>query len=109
GGDRRRLAAEQLGEAREVGLEHLQHRGRVERRGRVVERVEEHAPVADRGLLLLPVDAGDPGRLAGEELRREVPERRDDAGLDQLDLPEEVALAGLDLLWLRVAVPGRAA
>ena len=50
--------------------------------------------------------ARDPCRLAREELRREVPERRDEPGLDQLDLPEEVRLARGDLLRLRVAVPG---
>ena len=55
------------------------------------------------------MDARDPERLAGEELRREVPERRDDLRPDQLDLPEEVPLAGLDLLGLRVAVAGRPA
>src|SRR5205085_11062396 len=80
-----------------------------ERRGGVVQRVEQDAAMADRRLLLLAVDARDAGRLPGEELGREVAERRDDARLDQLDLPEEVALAGLDLLRLRVAVPGRAA
>ena len=60
-------------------------------------------------LLRDPVHARDPGRLAGEELRREVAERGNKRRLDQLDLPEEVRLAGLDLLGLRVAVAGRAA
>ena len=50
-----------------------------------------------------------PSGPAGEKLRREVAERRDDGRLDQLDLPEEMALARLDLVRLRVAVPGRAA
>ena len=50
-----------------------------------------------------------PSCLPGEELRREVAERRDHARLDQLDLPEEIRLAGLDLVGHRVAVPGRAA
>ena len=41
-------------------------------------------------LLLLAVHARDPGRPARQELRREVAERRDDARLDQLDLPPEM-------------------
>ena len=75
----------------------------------MVERVENHAVAAERRLLLLPVNARDPERPAGEELRREVAERRDDLRLDQLDLLPEMALARLDLVRLRVAVPGRAA
>ena len=47
--------------------------------------------------------------LAREELRGEVAECGDQLRLDQFDLLEEVALAGLDLVGLRVAVPGRAA
>ena len=75
----------------------------------MVERVEQHAAAADRRLLLLAVHARDPELPAGEELRREVAERRDDHRLDQLDLAEEVALARLDLVRLRVAVAGRPA
>ena len=60
---------------REVLLEGLQHRRRVERRGRVVDRVERDAATADERLLRAAVHARDPGRLAGEELRGEVPER----------------------------------
>src|SRR5439155_2400881 len=60
-------------------------------------------------LVLLAVDACDPERAAREKLRREVAECRDDGGLDQLDLAEEVALARLDLVRLRVAVARRAA
>ena len=97
-------APEELGDAGEVGLEHLEHRGRVQRGRRVVERIERHAAAAERRLLLLPVHARDAERPAGEELRREVAERRDDRRLDQLDLPEQVALARLDLVRLRVAV-----
>src|SRR5437763_3560056 len=103
------LAAEQLRQAREVGLEHPQHRRRVERRRRVVQRVEQHATAPERRLLLLAVDSRDAGRLAREQLSREVAECRDDARLDELDLAEEVALARLDLVGLRVAVAGRAA
>ena len=73
------------------------------------ERVERHLRAAEDDLLLAPVHLRDPGRLAGEELRREVAERRDQLRLDQLDLPEEVRLAGLDLLRQRVAVAGRPA
>ena len=50
-----------------------------------------------------------PSGLPVEQLRREVAERRDELRLDQLDLPEEVRLARLDLVGLRIAVPRRAA
>ena len=73
------------------------------------DRVERHLVAAEHDPLLAPVHLGDPGGLAGEELRREVAERRDQLRLDQLDLPEEVRLAGLDLLGLRVAVARRPA
>ena len=68
----------------------------------MVERVEHDLAAAERDLLRLPVDARDPERLAGEELRREVAERRHELRLDQLDLAEEVRLAGLDLLRQRI-------
>src|SRR5207247_1153345 len=74
-----------------------------------VERIEHHAIAAEHRLLLLAVDAGDAQRAAGQELGREVAERRHDLRLDQLDLLPEVALAGLDLVRLRIAIPGRAA
>ena len=63
-------AARQAGE---VGLEHLEHRRRVERGGRVVERIEEDAAAGDRQLLLLAVHARDPERPAGEELVAKLP------------------------------------
>ena len=75
----------------------------------MVERVEDDAAARDRERLLLAVYARDPERPAGEELRREVAERRDHLRLDQLDLAEEMRLAGLDLVLLRVAVARRAA
>ena len=75
----------------------------------MVERVEQDAAAGDRELLLLAVHARDPQRPAGEELRREVAERRDHLRLDQFDLAEEVRLARLDLVLLRVAVAGWAA
>src|SRR5581483_12148884 len=75
----------------------------------MIDRIEQDAAPAEGHLLLLAVDAGDPQRPAGEQLRGEVPERRDDLRLDQLDLAEEMRLAGLDLVRLRVAVSGRAA
>ena len=56
-----------------------------------------------------PAAAGDPGRVAGDLLRREVAERRDHPRLDQLDLALEIGPAGLDLLRLRIAVAGRSA
>ena len=73
------------------------------------DRVQENGPSTECHLLLLAVHPRDTGRLAGEELRREVPERRDDARLDQLDLPPEMALTGLDLVGQWIAVSRRAA
>jgi hypothetical protein len=58
---------------------------------------------------LLAVDSRDPERLAGEQLRREVPERGDQLRPDQLDLSEQMSLAGLDLVGGRVAVARRPA
>ena len=59
--------------------------------------------------LLLAVHPRDPERTPGEKLGREVAERRDHLRLDQLDLAEQVRLARLDLVLLRVAVAGRTA
>src|SRR5215831_18682587 len=101
-------AAEEPRQALEVRFEHLEHRRRVERGGRVVDRIEDDAAAGDRQRLLLAVHAGDAERTAGEELRREVAERCDYLRLDQLDLAEEVRLARHDLVRLRVAVAGRA-
>jgi hypothetical protein len=106
---RRRAAAEELRDPREVVLQHLEHPRRVERGGRVKDRVERHRVAAEEHVLRLPVDLRDPGRPAREELRREVAERADQLRLDQLDLPPEVRLARFDLLRQRVPVPGRAA
>ena len=72
----------------------------------MVERVEQHAVASDAHVLLGAVDARDPGRLAREELGREVAKGRDDARTDQLDLAEEVALAGLDLIRAWSRLPG---
>ena len=72
-------------------------------------RVERHLARAERDLLRLSVHTGDSRGAPGEELGREVAERRDEDRVDQLDLPEEVWLAGRDLLGLRVAVARRAA
>src|SRR5438128_1329041 len=76
---------------------------------RMEDRVERDRGSPERDLLLAPVHLCDAVRLAGEELRREVAERRDQDGLDQLDLLPEMWLAGLDLLRLRVSVARRAA
>ena len=101
--------AEQGRQAREVVLERLQHRRRVERGGRVIERVEQDRRRGERHLLLLAVHARDPERAAGEELRGEVAERRDDARPHELDLAEEVRLAGGDLGLERIAILRRPA
>ena len=70
----------------------------------MVERIEQDAAAGDRELLLLAVYPRDPERPAGEELGGEVAERRDHLRLDQLDLAEEMRLARLDLVRLRIAV-----
>ena len=72
------------------------------------DRIERDWIPSEHHLLLAAVDLGDPVRLAGQELGREIAERRDQGRLDQLDLLPEVRLAGLDLLRLGVAVAGRA-
>jgi len=102
-------AAEKLGDPREVLFEHVQHRRRVEGGRRMVERVEQDGAAAEFDLLLLAVDTRDPGRLAREQLRREVAERSDELRLDQLYLAEEVPFSCLDLVRHRIAVPGRPA
>src|SRR5581483_1018053 len=99
--------AEQLRQAREVRLQHVEHPRRVESRRRMEERVEDDPQAAEHHLLLLPVDTRDPERLARQELRREVAERDNDLRPDQLDLVEEMAFARLDLLRERIAVPRR--
>ena len=100
---------EQLGDPREVLLQHGLHRRRVERGGGMEERVERDLVAAENDLLGDAVHARDPGRLAREQLRREVAERRDELGPDQLDLAEQVRLAGLDLLRMWIAIPRRSA
>src|SRR6516164_5729552 len=61
---RGRLRTEDRREAREIRLEHFEHRRRVERRGRVVERIEDDAAAGDRQLLLMPVHTRDAERAA---------------------------------------------
>ena len=56
------------------------------------DREQEHARPTEDDLLLAAVHLRDPVGLAGEQLGGEVAERRDDARLDQLDLPEEVVV-----------------
>ncbi len=73
------------------------------------ERIERDAVAAERHVLLDAVHARDPGRLPREELGGEVAEGCDERRPDQLDLAEEVRLARLDLLGVRVAVARRTA
>jgi len=85
----RRGQRQQLGDAGEVGPEDLERRRRVQRRGRVVERVEPHVSRPDLPDLLAPVQARDTGAGVGaQQLGREVAERADHARLDQLELAE---------------------
>ena len=73
------------------------------------DRVERDRVSAENDLLLAAVHLRDSRRLAGEEFRREIPERRDQGGLDQLDLSPEMRLTRLDLLRQRVTVSRRPA
>jgi hypothetical protein len=70
----------------------------------VVQRIQEDRPASERDLLRLAVDARDTGLLSREELRGEVAQSGDDLRLDELDLAEEMRLAGLDLVRHRIAV-----
>src|SRR3954449_2867097 len=80
-----------------------------QRRGWMEQREKLDGAAGHLAFLRAPVHLGDAGRVAGEELGREVPERADDLRLDQLDLAIQVGLAGLDLLGQRVPVAGRPA
>src|SRR3954452_6144003 len=96
----------QLGE---VVTQQLLDRVRAQSRCGMKDREQQdHAP-RDLALLRAAVDLGDSGRVARQQLGREVAERADDLRLDQLDLLVQVRLAGLDLLGQWVAVARRAA
>ena len=60
-------------------------------------------------VIVVPSSAklGDRGLHAEKGLHRELPQRDDDLGADQLELPEEEGLAARDLVGLRVPVVGR--
>src|SRR5688572_14521473 len=75
-----------------------QERG-MERRDQLRAAVLVNAPAQARDRLL---------RLQ-QRFRRKRAERHDDLRTDAVDLPEEEALAGLDLVRVRVAVPWRPA
>ena len=75
----------------------------------MVDGVQPHRPRADDAHLGAAVQARDPGRVAAQELGREVPQRAQHTRLDEVDLPPQVVLAGLDLGRVRVAVAGRTA
>ena len=81
---------EQLGQPREVLAQRLEHARRVERGRGVIDRVQPHRALAQRQHLGLPVQARDPGRVAAQQLRREVAERADHGRLDQLDLAQQI-------------------
>ena len=71
------------------------------------DRVEVEAVAADLLHLRVAVDAGDAGRVAGQQLGGEVAQGADDARPYQPDLGQQERRAGLDLVRLRVAVVGR--
>ena len=73
----------------------------------MVDREERHPRRADDNVLRDAVHPRDAGGVAGEELGREVAQRRNHARADQLDLLEEPRLARLDLVGLRIAVARR--
>jgi hypothetical protein len=75
----------------------------------VVDREDPHRAPGQLVHLRAAVDARDAALRAGQQLGREVAERADHLRLDQLDLAVEVGLAGVDLVWLRVAVARRPA
>ena len=77
--------------------QHLDVARRVERRRRMEERVQPHRARPDHPHLRPAVQPRDPGRVAAQQLRREVAQRADDLRLDQLELAEQVLLAVLDL------------
>ena len=106
---RGRRVRQQLGQVREVRFERGPHGRRVERRGRMEDGVQVQGVPGDLRRPGPAVHLGDACGVARQELGGEVAERADDLGPDDLDLPEQVRAAGLDLLRLRVAVVGRAA
>ena len=97
---------EQLRQPREVLAQRLEHARRVQRGRGMEDRVQPHGARAEHEHLGLTVQARDPGRVAAQQLRREVAERADHRRLDQLDLTQQVLLAVLDLDRQRVAVAG---
>ncbi len=105
----RRTQLEQVGQACEVLAQSLEHARRVQRGGRVKDRVQAHRAPPQRADLWLAVHACDSSRVGAQQLGREVAERADHARLDQLDLPVQVLLAVLDLDRLGVAVGRRPA
>jgi len=75
----------------------------------VVERIQPDRSRPDLAHLGLAVEPRDPGRIAAQELGREVAQRADHDGLDQLDLTEQIVLTGRELVRVRVAVVRRPA
>jgi hypothetical protein len=73
------------------------------------DRVEKDGPTAESAHLRHAPHLRDPVSRSREQLGREVAQRADDTRLDQIDLLEEVALAGIDLGRLRIAVARRPA
>src|SRR4051794_37168709 len=100
---------QQLRNPNEVLAQLLCHPRRAQA-GRRMEEGEHVDPATTEEVLLRhAMHFGDARRVAGQQLRREVPERRDHTRLDQLHLFLQVGPARVDLLRLRVAVAGRPA
>src|SRR5262245_45156158 len=68
---------QELRQLGEVAAQALEHRRRVQRGRRMEDREQEQVAPADRAQLRDAADLGDPLRAAGEQFRREVPERAD--------------------------------
>src|SRR5579883_1922973 len=93
---------QEFGDFLEVLLDHAPERGLVESRGRVVDRVVDHAALPARP----PVDAAD--RLAREELgHRIAAEGHNQPGANGRDLPVQEVRAGSDLSGQWIAIVRR--
>ena len=73
------------------------------------DREQPDRPRPHHAHLLAAVDPRDARRIPAQELRREVSQRADHRGPDELHLAHQILLAVLDLDRVRVAVLGRPA
>src|SRR3954468_19928042 len=76
------VLGQKRGQLREVLPEQLLHRVSAERGRRMEDREQQHDAARHLALLRPAVDLGDPGRVPGQQLCREVAEGADDLWLD---------------------------